>query len=120
MCKDSDCIRFFSTSRIEEFNRNFQYVTGRLDKTLERLDSGTGAPNKESTVFEIRAKIRKRQEDREKSILVMCDNVVSEAHYLKKCTVGEYLIKLDNFVTSIEAASGSKNDMLKNTSLLKK
>lgn len=118
MRKGKDCLRVFSVARIEEHNRNFQFVTRRVERTLDRLTSGTDEPDKESAIFEIRTKIRKRSEDRQKSLLIICDGDVSQWQELKKCTVEDYLIKLDNFV-SRNVADDKRTNVLKNPTLLR-
>lgn len=120
MCKDPNRLQFFSVARIEEHNRNFQYVTRRVEDVLGRLDSGTGEPEKEGGLFEIRAKIRHRQEDFQKSLMILASGDVIQFKELKKCSIYEYLIKLDNFVSQVETLRGDHRNIIKNPALLRK
>ena len=91
-----------------------------MEDVLGRLDSGTAEPAKESRLFEIRAKIRQKQEDFDKELLMVCDDDHIQKDALKKSTMYDYLIKLDNFVSKIETARGDHKNIIKNPGLLKK
>ena len=67
---------------------------------MGRIDSGAGEPNKKSEAFEIRAKIRTRSEDFDKSLMILSGGDVLQWKALKALTMGEYLVKLDNYITS--------------------
>lgn len=43
--------------------------------------------------------------------MILADGDVVQYKELKKCTIGEYLIKLDNFVSSIESTQRKKVDL---------
>lgn len=82
-----------------------------MEATLGRLDSGTGEPAKEDRLFEIRTKIRQKAEDFQKSLMILSDGDMVQYNALRRSTVGEYLIKLDNYVTQIESIEKSKNGL---------
>lgn len=51
--------------------------------------------------------------------MILADGDIVQYKELKKCTVGEYLTKLDNFVTRIESVD-KRGNALHNPALLKK
>jgi len=84
-----------------------------VESIVERINSGTTEPNKESRLFEIRNKIRTRSEDTDKSLMMLCNGDVVQYKELKRSTMYEYITKLDNYAQIV----APKEDIMKGLKL---
>lgn len=69
---------------------------------MERIDTGAEDSSTKNAIFDLKAKIRERYEDHNRSIMTLCGGDPVQFNEIKSGTVGLYLFKLDNFVSGIE------------------
>ena len=75
----------------------------RMGEILDRINDKTEAIKKDFTDHFIRTRFKKRTDDFERSLMILSGGDVIQYKELKRININEYLVKLDNFVSSIES-----------------
>lgn len=79
---------------------------------MERINEAAGEPAKKDRLFEIYAKLRKRQADTEASLWILTGGDVTQTNELRQGTMWEYIGKLNNF-DQVREVRESKGNILK-------
>lgn len=72
-----------------------------MGEILARLGNGAEHSEREIESNLIKLRIKRKREDLEKGIMIICGGDVVQSSALKNGSIFDYLIKLDNFVESL-------------------
>lgn len=102
MCEWSTLF-FFSKARVEKATRILEFYERTVVGILERIGSSADDSKRKFEEYFIANRLKQKQNDFDKTLLAICNGDVTQYKELKKSTIDDYIVKLDSFVSSIEA-----------------